>query len=259
MNIANRLYFSWLLAIVGVLLAAFTPEVSSYLFKPLQAKWLWLQLVCLGFQVVVLGIAAFQNWGWVLRYSLPFTLIGAVLAVINLINGLSPAVFGVPAAGLYLSIFVLLAVFQVPSTERPEQQTTRPLLGLASLTAVVATLGSLYYSEIRYFVPCTLCWYQRILMYPLAVLLPLGLLQKNPKVQVLALPLSIMGMLIATYHVMEEKIPGFSPIKVCAPDNPCTTPWVNYFGWITIPVLSLTAFVIIIICIVVANRQARKA
>lgn len=259
MNIGNRLYFSWLLAILGVLLAAFMPDISSYLFKPLQAKWLWLQLVCLGFQALVLGIAAFQNWGWVLRYSLPLTLIGAVLAIVNLVNGLSPAVFGVPAAGIYLLIFVLLALFQLPATEPEESSPTSPLLGVASLTAVVATLGSLYYSEIRHFVPCTLCWYQRILMYPLAFLLPMGFLRKNPAVQTLALPLSILGMVVATYHVMEEKIPGFSPIKVCAPDNPCTTPWVNYFGWITIPVLSLIAFAIITICILVANRRARTA
>ncbi|GGJ30232.1 disulfide oxidoreductase [Deinococcus roseus] len=259
MGIANRLYFSWLLVVLLLLITTFMPETSSYLFKPLQAKWLWLQVVCLGFQALTLGIAAFQNWGWVLRYNLPLTLIGLILAAINLINGLSPNVFGVPAAGLFLVGFVVLAVLQLPATETPERKNTSPLLGLASLTAVVATLGSLYFSEVKHFIPCTLCWYQRVLMYPLAFLLPAGLLGKNPRVQTLALPLSILGMVVATYHVMEEKIPGFSPIKVCAPDNPCTTPWINYYGWITIPVLSLTAFTIIMVCVVIANRQTRKA
>lgn len=259
MSIANRLYFAWLLAVVALIGVAFVPETSSYLFKPLQAKWLWLQVVCLGFQAVVLGVGAFQNWGWTLRYSLPLSLIGCIMGLVSLATGLYPTVMGVPASAILLLVFGVLSVLQFGQTDHPEPIPTHPALGLAALTAVVATLASLYYSEVKHFIPCTLCWYQRVFMYPLAFLLPAGVMFKNAKAQTLSLFLTFPGILIATYHVMEEKIPGFNPIQVCAPDNPCTTPWVNYFGFITIPVMSLTAFLIITVCVFVANRQQKKA
>jgi disulfide bond formation protein DsbB len=81
----------------------------------------------------------------------------------------------------------------------------RRSLYLALLAAWVATLGSLYFSEVAGYVPCVLCWYQRILMYPLALVLAIGLLRRDPHLPVYVLPFSLTGLGIATYHYLLEK------------------------------------------------------
>lgn len=118
----------------------------------------------------------------------------------------------------------------------------------ALIQAIVATLGSLYYSEIRHFVPCVLCWYQRILMYPLVIILAVGILRKDKKIYEYVLPMSVLGLLIAGYHVLLQK--GFLPeaIAPCTLGASCLTKYTGYFGFITIPVMSLTAFSIITLC-----------
>jgi disulfide bond formation protein DsbB len=117
-------------------------------------------------------------------------------------------------------------------------------LYLAWLVAVTATAGSLYFSEVRAFVPCSLCWYQRIFMYPLVLILGLASFRQDKKIIPYVLPLSIVGGLIALWHVLEENIPSLS-LPVCNVGVPCTLKYVNYLGFITIPVMSLTAFTLI--------------
>lgn len=118
-------------------------------------------------------------------------------------------------------------------------------LYLAWLTAVVATLGSLYYSEVRMFVPCALCWYQRILMYPLVIMLGIASLRNDPGVVRYALPLSGLGILFALYHYLQQKVPAFAGPTLCRVGVPCTVEYVNYLGFITIPFLALISFAII--------------
>jgi disulfide bond formation protein DsbB len=119
-------------------------------------------------------------------------------------------------------------------------------LYLAWLVAIVAMSGSLYFSEVRAFVPCSLCWYQRIFMYPLVFILGIASFRQDKKIIPYVLPLSIIGGLIAFWHVLEENIPGLT-IPVCNVGVPCTLKYVNYLGFITIPVMSLTAFTLITI------------
>ncbi|MBT2666156.1 disulfide bond formation protein B [Bacillus sp. ISL-4] len=117
----------------------------------------------------------------------------------------------------------------------------------AWLVSVIATLGSLYFSEIRGFTPCELCWYQRILMYPLALILGIGTFQNDSSVKRFVLPMAITGWFISSYHYLLQKVPGFAPIKPCANGVPCNAQYINWGGFITIPFLAFTAFTLIII------------
>jgi disulfide bond formation protein DsbB len=105
-------------------------------------------------------------------------------------------------------------------------------------------LGSLYYSEIAGFVPCTLCWYQRILMYPLALLTLVGILKQDDNLADYVLPFSIIGVGVSAYHYLVQA-GVVSHSAACTVGVPCDLRWVNYFGFVTIPLLALTAFVII--------------
>ncbi|MFX3637385.1 MAG: disulfide oxidoreductase [Candidatus Pristimantibacillus sp.] len=127
-------------------------------------------------------------------------------------------------------------------------------LYMAWIVAVVATLGSLYFSEIRGFIPCELCWYQRILMYPLSLILGIAAFYDEYKIKKYVLPLSIMGIFVSTFHYMEQKIPGFAAIKPCTQGVPCNVQYINWFGFVTIPFLALTGFVLITLILLIKRR-----
>jgi disulfide bond formation protein DsbB len=133
------------------------------------------------------------------------------------------------------------------------------LLYLAFFQALIATLGSLYFSEVMKLVPCVLCWYQRIFMYPLVILIPMGILQKDKQIYKYVLGLSIPGFLIAVYHNLLYN--GIIPesIAPCVQGISCTTRQIVWFGFITIPLLSLTAFsVITVIMLIYKKIDAKK-
>lgn len=115
----------------------------------------------------------------------------------------------------------------------------------AWIVSIVATLGSLYFSEIRGFIPCEMCWYQRILMYPLILLLGISVFRGDFYLKWYILPITILGVFTASMHYMEQKIPGFGGIKPCLDGVPCNIEYINYFGFVTIPFMSLTAFILI--------------
>lgn len=114
----------------------------------------------------------------------------------------------------------------------------------AMTVAWVAMLGSLYYSEIVGFVPCELCWYQRILMYPLALITLIGVIRHDDYLPGYVLPFSLLGMGVSTYHYLIQR--GlFGQPGACTVGVPCNLRYVNYAGFVTIPFLALTAFVLI--------------
>ncbi len=123
--------------------------------------------------------------------------------------------------------------------------TQRILTLIALIAAWAATLGSLYFSEVLNFIPCSLCWYQRILMYPLAVILLVGLIRRDEGIFIYVLPFSMTGVILSTYHYLLQKTDIFTHSAVCDTGIPCTTTWINLFGFVTIPFLALTAFLII--------------
>ena len=119
------------------------------------------------------------------------------------------------------------------------------VLYFAWLVSVLATLGSLYFSELKGFIPCDLCWFQRIFMYPLVVILGIGTFQSDISVKKFVLPLSIVGGLISLFYYLEQKVPGFGGIRPCVSGVPCSAEYINWFGFVTIPFLALTAFTLV--------------
>lgn len=118
--------------------------------------------------------------------------------------------------------------------------------------------GSLYFSEIRHFPPCILCWYQRIFIYPLVFLIPVGIIRKDNNLPYYVLSLSTIGTLIAIYHnlLYWNIIP--ENLAPCALGVSCTTKFVELFGFITIPFLSLLAFLAIDACMIILIKKDRK-
>ncbi|MCP3740366.1 disulfide oxidoreductase [Rossellomorea sp. BNER] len=139
-----------------------------------------------------------------------------------------------------------------------EKSSPSYLLYLAWLVATVATLGSLYFSEIKGYIPCELCWYQRILMYPLALILGIGTFQNDTSVKKFVLPMSMIGAGISLLHYLEQKIPGFGGFKPCKSGVPCNAEYINWFGFITIPFLALTAFTLITVFMIIVTIKNRK-
>lgn len=129
---------------------------------------------------------------------------------------------------------------------------------IAWVASVIATVGSLYFSEVMHFIPCTLCWYQRIFMYPLAIILGISVYKNDNGIYQYVLPLPIIGMLISGYHVMLGKIPYFQQFEMCTTGAPCSKDYINWFGFITIPMLAFIAFTIITISLVILARSHKE-
>ena len=128
----------------------------------------------------------------------------------------------------------------------------------AWLVASISTLGALFFGEIMQLPPCVLCWYQRIFMFPLMLILPIGLFPFYRKVLRYALPLAALGWLFAVFHVL--LIAGVIPegIKPCIQGVPCSEKVIEWFGFVTIPLLSVVAFsTIIALCVVAVFRSSR--
>lgn len=115
---------------------------------------------------------------------------------------------------------------------------------IALLATWIATCGSLFFSEVLRWQPCVLCWYQRILMYPLAILLAIGIVRRDRGLHVYVLPFSIAGIGVSLYHYLLIKTDWLPP-PACTVGVPCTVDYLNWFGFINIPFLALTAFLII--------------
>ena len=126
------------------------------------------------------------------------------------------------------------------------------------VAALIATLGSLYFSEVMHFVPCTLCWYQRIFMYPLAIILGIAVYRNDRGIYKYVLPLSIIGILISGYHTLLQKIPYLQQFEMCTSGVPCSKDYINWLGFITIPLLALIAFITITISLVILARSQKE-
>lgn len=126
-------------------------------------------------------------------------------------------------------------------------------LALAWILALVATLGSLYFSEVADFIPCRLCWFQRIAMYPLAVILFLAMIARDRRGAYYAVALPVVGAVISLWHLYIEANPEHES-PACRIGAPCSTKWIDEFGYVTIPMLALTAFAAIATLLVLALR-----
>lgn len=124
------------------------------------------------------------------------------------------------------------------------------LLG-AFVIALLSTLGSLYFSEVAKYVPCELCWFQRILTYPQVVLLGLALAQKNRDVFWQIMTLCGLGLVVSLYHVyLQSGGTAIVPCSTTALAVPCGVKNFQAFGYVTIPIMSLTAYVMLIMAMI---------
>jgi disulfide bond formation protein DsbB len=133
------------------------------------------------------------------------------------------------------------------------------LLLMIWVQAFVATVGSLFYSEVMGYIPCELCWYQRILMYPLLVIYGVALWKKNVETALSGLILSGIGFVVAVYHYLVQNVPAFQEAGgACTGAVPCNAIYVNYFGFITIPFLSGVAFLVIFVLHLFLMKEMRR-
>lgn len=123
------------------------------------------------------------------------------------------------------------------------------LLYVAWLIALLSLAGSLFFSEVMQLPPCVLCWYQRIAMYPLVVIVAIGIIARDSRVTMYALPLCLIGLAISVYHNLLYY--GILPESIvpCVEGISCTSRQIEWLGFITIPFMALTAFVCIAVCL----------
>ena len=129
---------------------------------------------------------------------------------------------------------------------------------MAWLVASVSTLGALFLGEVMGYTPCMLCWYQRICMFPLVLILAAGLFPFDRRVVRYALPLALAGWLLAIFHWAVAS--GLVPERVtpCSQGVPCSVEQVIWFGFLTLPMLSVLAFSVIIALLLLTQFKVPK-
>jgi disulfide bond formation protein DsbB len=127
----------------------------------------------------------------------------------------------------------------------------------AWVVATLSTLGALFFGEVMALPPCVLCWYQRIFMFPLVLLLPVGLFPFDAKVVRFALPIALAGWLVALVHLL--LVAGVIPESIgpCTQGAPCSEVQVEWLGFVNIPLLSFIAFSTINALLVAAHIRSR--
>lgn len=131
----------------------------------------------------------------------------------------------------------------------------RHCLYLAWFVSVIAVAGSLYLSEVLHYEPCRLCWFQRIFMYPQLILLGIATYRGDKHIIPYVLPLCLIGGSISLYHYAEQKIPALSKILPCTIGVPCNEDYLNFLGFITVPLLALIAFALIAILLWTGRQE----
>ncbi|MBA3009671.1 MAG: disulfide bond formation protein B [Proteobacteria bacterium] len=132
------------------------------------------------------------------------------------------------------------------------------LLFITWIIATAAALGSLFFSHVMEFAPCVLCWYQRVCLFPLVIILATGLFPFDKRVVTYALPLAIAGWLTAFYHNLLYS--GIIPqeLQPCSQGVSCTEKYIDLFGFLTIPMLSLLGFSTIITLLFLLKKRTSK-
>ena len=125
------------------------------------------------------------------------------------------------------------------------------------LIAAIATLGALFFGEVMKVPTCALCWYQRIFMFPLVLILPVGLFPFDPRIVRYAIPLALGGWAVALFHVLV--VAGYIPenVQPCTQGVPCSETYIQWFGFVTIPLLALVAFSLIIALLAAAHLKEK--
>lgn len=126
----------------------------------------------------------------------------------------------------------------------------------AWIVALVGTLGSIVAQYGFGLAPCMLCWYQRVFLYPQVIILGVAMYREDRSVRLYALPLSILGACFALYQYLEQKIPALKDAIRCSSVVPCSGHYIDWLGFITIPLLSLAGF--LLITLLLCERRTRS-
>lgn len=151
-----------------------------------------------------------------------------------------------------------LADRPIPMLESLGADVRRVALPLAWLIAAVTMLGSLYYSRIQHYIPCELCWYQRICIYPFAVILGIAAWRRDAGVRVYAVPVLAIGAVVAAYHTWVQAYPPADGTSFCTADAPCTLRYVWEFGFVSLPFMALSACCCMIVLLLIARPTPRS-
>ncbi len=170
--------------------------------------------------------------------------------MINAVDRLA-GVFTVLALVVALVTLGLLVRGRVPAWLRDEIA-----LPTATAIATVATAGSLWMSEVAGYAPCVLCWYQRIAMYPLVVVLGVATLRRDAQVWRTAVPIAAIGAAVSVWHLVIERNPSLS--GPCDPAAPCAVRWVEEFGVFTLPAMALVGFAAVTVLTLAARPRVRQ-
>jgi len=136
---------------------------------------------------------------------------------------------------------------QINSYEKLKNILSSKYRELSLLIAFVATSGSLYLSNFLGWAPCRLCWFQRIFMYPLVIIILVAIVFDDKNIKDYVMPLSITGLAIALYHYAIQRVSQFQSAGCSITSVSCNTEYTFHFGYITIPMMAATAFLAIII------------
>ena len=128
-------------------------------------------------------------------------------------------------------------------------------LVLAAMVAIGATLGSLYFSEIANYTPCKLCWWQRVAMFPLSIVLSVAVLRRDRGVRWHVLPVAAVGLCVSTYHYVIEWFPTLEKTS-CALEAPCTQVWFRTFGFSSLAFMAGCGFIAIITLLLCPRNHA---
>ena len=144
------------------------------------------------------------------------------------------------------------------ASQNSTENATWLLIFAAWLVATASMLGALFFGEIMHLSPCVLCWWQRICMFPLVVILPAGLFPLDLRVVRYVLPLAAGGWLFALFHML--LMAGVIPedLKPCTRGIPCSEKVIEWFGFVTIPLLSLLAFSAVIAFVFMAHSRSKQ-
>jgi disulfide bond formation protein DsbB len=149
------------------------------------------------------------------------------------------------AGQVLVGVFIVVGLLALVGVRAPLRVTRRLVWGyelwLAFVVTAIATGGSLFLSDIAGFVPCELCWYQRICMYPLSLLTLLMALAGDHRAARYLLPFPVIGAGVSIYHLLVEN-GVVAQSQACLISGGCATKWINEFGYMTIPTLALTGF-----------------
>ncbi len=165
--------------------------------------------------------------------ALAFVVASAVVALVARTRGLGPGLASWRDAASDASLLLALGV------------------------AATCTLGSLYMSEVRHFVPCDLCWYQRIAMYPLVVVLAVAVIARDKAVWRYVLPVALLGAAVSTYHYLHERFPE-SVTTACSLEASCSTLWIWEFHFLSLPGMAWVGFTTICTLMLIARSALRR-